>query len=94
MGINYNNELEMFKKGSVLISATDSESGEEWKTNDNEEKKHLQKRAIQILHCDVIGEKFWESRAELLLSLKQLKRKKKEDYKIDLEKIKKVKVDQ
>ena len=39
MGINYNNEPELMKKGSVLIGADqdDSESTEKWETLSDEE---------------------------------------------------------
>jgi len=83
MGLNYNNEEEIFKKGSILIAA-DEESPENlmtWETENSEEKKHLMKRPISLLHCDVIGDKFWNERPSILLSLKELKRKKKEDFK-------------
>ena len=83
MGLNYNKEEEIFKKGSILIAA-DEESPENlmtWETENSEEKKHLMKRPISLLHCDVIGDKFWNERPSILLSLKELKRKKKEDFK-------------
>ena len=44
MGINYNNESELFKKGSILVGAeTESpESIEKWECSSSEEAKHLQ----------------------------------------------------
>ena len=41
----------------------------------------MQKRAISVLHCDVIGDQFWNERPELLMSLKELKQRKKESFK-------------
>jgi len=85
MGINYNNEEEIFKKGSILIAAegheTDSKYVMSWEASNSEEKKHLMKRPICLLHCDVIGDRFWNDHSLILMSLKELKRKKKEDFK-------------
>ena len=41
----------------------------------------MQKRAISILHCDVIGDAFWTDRPELLMSLKELKQRHKNNFK-------------
>ena len=91
MGINYNNESELFKKGSILVGGETEapESIEKWACSSSEEAKHLQKREISVLHCDVIGDKFWTDRPELLLSLKELKKLKKEQFKSDSKRAKK-----
>lgn len=68
-----------------MIAAEEDSKNQEnlmsWETENSEEKKHLMKRPICLLHCDVIGDKFWNERSSILMSLKELKRKKKEDFK-------------
>ena len=77
MGINYNNELELFKKGSVLIGTEDGGHHELWDTSSSEEQKHLQKRNITVLHCDIIRADFWDDHDSLLKSLNDVKKCKK-----------------
>ena len=54
-GINYNNEPELFRKGTVLF----------WDFPDDDEKLRKRKEIIE-LHVDIIGETFWESHPDLL----------------------------
>lgn len=74
--INYNNELEQFKKGSVIIlTEKDIEfiMKEHFNAPNNREKKgifqdSLDPKVIQTktLHVDIIKEKFWEDNSYLL----------------------------
>jgi len=54
-GINYNNELELFRKGTVII----------W-DYPNEDDKVRKRKEISILHTDIIGEGFWTVHPEVL----------------------------
>jgi tRNA(His) 5'-end guanylyltransferase len=83
MDINYNNELEIYKKGSVLIGAED---GENWVTQSTEEEKHLRKRNIKILHCDIIKDNFWVENDSLLKSKTLLNRELKQAKKLKVDK--------
>ncbi|KAJ2632326.1 tRNA-His guanylyltransferase, partial [Coemansia sp. RSA 1694] len=61
-GVNYNNEQEIFKKGSVLVRElvpidVDDKDGN---------KVRRQKRVVQILHCDIIRDAFWREHPEIL----------------------------
>ncbi|MDI1490248.1 MAG: tRNA-His guanylyltransferase [Ramalina farinacea] len=74
-GINYNNEPELFKKGSVLyrvvsesfpihlIQRPDTIS----KTQAEKQRKLRQKATIQKEHVDIIQDAFWEANPYLLL---------------------------
>ena len=78
MGINYNDENELFKKGSILVSA-ESNDATVWASKNSEEEKHLRKRDIAVKHCDIISPnaKFWLDRPLILKSLKECKKAKK-----------------
>ena len=78
MGMNYNDENELFKKGSVLVAA-DNSNATVWTTQNSEEEKHLRKRDIAVEHCDIISPKatFWSERPLILKSLKECKKAKK-----------------
>lgn len=59
-GVNYNNELQQFRKGSVIILteeqvARNKRTATEKKAGDDEE----QDCDMRILHTDIIGDKFW-----------------------------------
>ncbi|KAJ1675659.1 tRNA-histidine guanylyltransferase 1-like [Spiromyces aspiralis] len=55
-GINYNNEPEIFKKGSVLVDVVNPQG--------NTTKRKKPRIAIQ--HCDIIRERFWREHPEIL----------------------------
>jgi tRNA(His) guanylyltransferase len=77
-GINYNQEEEIFRKGSVVYRAFDevegdSEGGSGGKKADpksrsqvEKEKKKRMKARIAVEHVDIIGEDFWEKRPYIL----------------------------
>lgn len=58
--VNYNNELEQFKKGSLLII------DEKPLTKRKKSQKDLEDIGISCLNIDVIKEDFWEKNAYLL----------------------------
>lgn len=60
-GTNYNNELPIYRKGTVLVR-------ELVNIPPSKSKKHI----ICPLHIDIIGDGFWEEHNEIL-SLKDLK---------------------
>ncbi|XP_028668506.1 probable tRNA(His) guanylyltransferase isoform X3 [Erpetoichthys calabaricus] len=70
--INYNNEPLMYRKGTVLVWTKEVEtrtknakgSGEE-KGNDIVVEKSVKKATP--LHCDLIGDKFWEEHPDILM---------------------------
>ncbi|KTW32277.1 tRNA guanylyltransferase [Pneumocystis jirovecii RU7] len=57
-GINYNNEHEMFKKGSVLLRNSSA--------NNLEKTSSKNTKQIAVLHVDIIGDPFWDERPSLL----------------------------
>lgn len=80
-GINYNNEPEMCRKGTVVYRAYGDGFGpsrvEKWsedgraidyasKTQVEKEKKRRQKALIQVEHVDIIGDSFWQARPYIL----------------------------
>lgn len=78
-GINYNDEKEMFKKGTVLVRVSQShnEATDEkeqspgrvvplTKRQQDRERARRRKAEIQILHVDIIGDQFWQQRSWLL----------------------------
>ena len=77
MEMNYNDENEIFKKGSVLLGSGEGDTVSTWQTESAEEEKHLRKRNITILHCDIIKDDFWEAHPNLLKPLKDVKKFKK-----------------
>lgn len=60
-GTNYNNELSMYRKGTVLVRKL-------VRLPQSKSKKHV----ICPLHVDIIGDSFWEEHDEIL-NLKDLK---------------------
>ncbi|GME73921.1 unnamed protein product [Ambrosiozyma monospora] len=65
-GINYNNEPEMFKKGTVFVR--ELKDLPEVSTKDMSKRqleryyKKVKKSEIVELHCDIIKDEFWEAR--------------------------------
>lgn len=71
-GINYNNEPEMYKKGTVLVRAAPAvpvppvdESRLTPRQLDRRRKKKA-KADIDVLHVDIIGPQFWADRPHVL----------------------------
>ncbi len=73
-GINYNNEPDIFKKGTVIIRDY-SESNKNENLNDDSELSNRQKQRrdkkrrkaqIKVEHVDIINEEFWNKRDWLL----------------------------
>ncbi|KAA8910122.1 putative tRNAHis guanylyltransferase Thg1 [Sphaerosporella brunnea] len=75
-GINYNNEPEIFKKGSVLFRdyaetaippPPETQPGEQISKTQLEKRKKAQRKAkITLSFCDVIKDAFWEQRPWIL----------------------------
>jgi tRNA(His) guanylyltransferase len=80
-GINYNNEAEQFKKGTVLfkefVERHEFDSGDSCE-NQTEKCLHKQqqltkpdenrkRKKVLCLHIDIIGDKFWEEHCNLLV---------------------------
>ncbi|CAH2355585.1 tRNA(His) guanylyltransferase [[Candida] railenensis] len=67
-GINYNNEPEIFKKGSILVRENPSllavpEDGSNLSERQKQrEMKKLRKSKIELYHIDIIKEDFWSTR--------------------------------
>ncbi|KAF2215875.1 hypothetical protein CERZMDRAFT_35128 [Cercospora zeae-maydis SCOH1-5] len=66
-GVNYNDEEEVFKKGSVLYRAYDDAVS---KTQLEKERKRKMKARIVTEHTDIIGNAFWEKRPYILATKK------------------------
>ncbi|XP_075066251.1 putative tRNA(His) guanylyltransferase [Mixophyes fleayi] len=69
--INYNNEPLLFRKGSVIIWKKVNEvSKKVIKLPDETEEKEVEVSRLRsqtvILHCDVIGDTFWEEHPDIL----------------------------
>jgi tRNA(His) guanylyltransferase len=82
-GINYNKELQMFRKGTVIYRAYDGagegqgENGDgngsrqtvaTSRTQMEKERKMKMKATIAVEHVDIIGGAFWEARPYILAS--------------------------
>ena len=80
-GINYNTELEMYRKGTVIYRAYDTgndgeiangeSAGEKLalpstKTQLEKERKKKLKAMIAVEHVDIIGDGFWDARPYIL----------------------------
>ena len=69
-GINYNNEPEVYRKGTVVYRAYDGvppgEDGATSKTQLEKERKKKQKARIAVEQVDIIGDAFWEARPYIL----------------------------
>lgn len=69
-GINYNNEPEIFKKGTIIVrdlgplsSVTTPDPSIQLSTRQKQRlTKKYNKADIQQLHIDIIGDSFWQSR--------------------------------
>ncbi|XP_063784464.1 probable tRNA(His) guanylyltransferase [Pseudophryne corroboree] len=69
--INYNNEPLLFRKGSVIIWNKVNFVGKKViKLPDDAEEKEVEvsrvRKQTEILHCDIIGETFWEEHPDLI----------------------------
>ncbi|KAL2039279.1 hypothetical protein N7G274_007947 [Stereocaulon virgatum] len=77
-GINYNNEPEMYRKGSVVFrdyqtadmpaatAAIAGDGAETSKTQKEKERKRRSKAEIVVQHVDIIKDDFWNDRPWLL----------------------------
>jgi tRNA(His) guanylyltransferase len=72
-GINYNNEPEMFRKGTVLFrdyeeqtSPSISDAKELSKTAAEKERKKRAKVGVAVQHIDIIQDDFWSRRPWIL----------------------------
>ncbi|KAJ2159977.1 tRNA-histidine guanylyltransferase 1-like [Coemansia sp. RSA 552] len=61
-GINYNDEEEIFKKGSVLVRDKEAIQVQ----GPSGEVSTRSKSTVRTLHCDIIRDAFWDARPELL----------------------------
>lgn len=68
--INYNNEPQLYRKGTTLIWEAPEEVTIKKATNQGEGKNHVirGKRKVTAHHCDIIGNQFWEEHSDLLES--------------------------
>ncbi|KAL8832790.1 MAG: hypothetical protein Q9191_000062 [Dirinaria sp. TL-2023a] len=77
--LNYNNEPEIFKKGSVIYrdyeaastegslnTGAETNQAERSKTQREKERKRRAKACIVVAHCDIIKDDFWNNRPWLL----------------------------
>ena len=77
-GINYNNEPQIYRKGTVTYRSYDTEgvsdekdgkaADPESKTQLEKERKRKQKATIAMEHVDVIGNAFWDAHPYILAS--------------------------
>lgn len=70
-GINYNNEPEMYKKGTIYVRELNDFPIDKFNENPNNETlerlvKRSKKSTIKEYHCDLIKDKFWNDRPYLL----------------------------
>jgi tRNA(His) guanylyltransferase len=74
-GVNYNNEPEVYRKGTVIYRAYDGVptgengvlAGSRSKTQMEKERKKKQKARIAMEHVDIIGDAFWDARPYILV---------------------------
>mmetsp|Transcript_18089 Transcript_18089/g.29336 ORF Transcript_18089/g.29336 Transcript_18089/m.29336 type:complete len:261 (+) Transcript_18089:827-1609(+) len=61
--INYNDEPEIFRKGSVIMEKDETSSGEDAEKNDGSKKKRPKRTKIvrQVTHIDIMKDSFWAS---------------------------------
>ncbi|KAM4748734.1 putative tRNA(His) guanylyltransferase [Rhinophrynus dorsalis] len=68
--INYNNEPMMYRKGSLLIWQKVNEVGKKIKLPNEAEEKEVEvsrwRNETTLLHCDIIGDHFWEEHPDIL----------------------------
>ncbi|QPG73216.1 tRNA-His guanylyltransferase [Brettanomyces nanus] len=70
-GINYNDEPEIYKKGTLyirdsVITPTEANTRDLTKRQLERLQKRLKKSEIKELHCDIIKDEFWDDRPWLL----------------------------
>lgn len=71
-GINYNNEPEIYRKGTIIYRAYDTSTPtaptkqQPSKTQIDKERKRKQKASIVVEHRDIIGASFWEEHPYIL----------------------------
>ncbi|KAF1347910.1 Thg1 C terminal domain-containing protein [Delphinella strobiligena] len=65
-GINYNNEAEIWKKGTVIYRVQEQGTKAQSKTQAEKERKKRQKARIAVEHVDIIRDGFWEKRPWIL----------------------------
>lgn len=68
-GINYNNEPEVFKKGTLLVRELETGSVDETELSSRQKQRMEKKRRlakISVYHIDVVKGDFWEQRPWLL----------------------------
>ncbi|CCG82949.1 putative TRNAHis guanylyltransferase [Taphrina deformans PYCC 5710] len=59
-GVNYNDEAEMYKKGSILLYNLGERAGDgASKTSRLREEKRRRKEGVSVVHVDLIQESFW-----------------------------------
>ncbi|XP_077324533.1 putative tRNA(His) guanylyltransferase [Lithobates pipiens] len=67
--INYNNEPLMYRKGSVILKKKVNETSKKIIKLEGEEEREVEvsrsRNQFAILHCDVIGDKFWEENPDI-----------------------------
>lgn len=63
-GFNYNNDQEMFKKGTVVVKEMDT-TGLSSRQIERQVKK-AGKSSVDVLHVDIIRDEFWDARPWLL----------------------------
>lgn len=79
--INYNNEPQIYRKGTVIYRSYDNDSTESAepngkpadptsKTQIEKERKRKQKATIAVEHVDIIGDAFWDAHSYILASKK------------------------
>lgn len=67
-GLNYNNEKEMFKKGTVIVRgrAVVPEGGMEQLSERQKDRLRKRLAKVEVVHVDIIGDGFWKEREWLL----------------------------
>lgn len=67
-GINYNNELDIFKKGTILVREYDYAKGGDDLSKRQTQRMEKQRKKAQIkeYHTDIISDTFWDERPWLL----------------------------
>ena len=64
--INYNNECEQFKKGTLLILIPEDKAEYREKKKPKKSDNYFRDAQINQLHVDIISDQFWEQNNELL----------------------------
>ncbi|XP_072256541.1 probable tRNA(His) guanylyltransferase isoform X2 [Pyxicephalus adspersus] len=70
--INYNNEPLMYKKGSIILKKKVNEISKKMIKLEGEEEREVEvsrsRTQFPILHCDIIGDMFWDENPDILTS--------------------------